>query len=186
MLATCLTMVVELWFEGRTPSRGDIVSAAAFFVIGNGMAWLGGRFQRASRAAEATNRDILAREAHLKSILETVPDAMVVIDPRGIIQSFSSAAERLFGCRAIDVIGHNVSMLMPSPYRENHDCYLERYLRTGERRIIGVGRVVVGERKDGSTFPMELARPCEARSSGLGRMRCIHPSRTRSASGWRA
>ena len=110
-----------------------------------------------ARSAEAINRDLLAREAHLKSILETIPDAMVVIDPRGDIQSFSSAAERLFGRKAEEVIGRNVSMLMPSPYRENHDGYLERYLRTGERRIIGVGRVVVGERKDGSTFPMELA-----------------------------
>ena len=82
---------------------------------------------------------------------------MIVIDERGIMQSFSSAAERLFGYTAADVLGSNVSMLMPSPYRENHDSYLERYLRTGERRIIGIGRVVVGERKDGSTFPMELA-----------------------------
>lgn len=156
VLATCLTMAVEIWFEGL-PARSDLVNAAAFLGIGIGMAWLGGRIQHASQTAEETNRDLLAREAHLKSILETIPDAMVVIDPRGRIQSFSSAAERLFNRKAEDVIGHNVSMLMPSPYRENHDGYIERYLRTGERRIIGVGRVVVGERKDGSTFPMELA-----------------------------
>jgi two-component system sensor kinase FixL len=82
---------------------------------------------------------------------------MIVIDPKGRMQSFSTAAERLFGWKAAEVIGQNVSMLMPSPYREGHDGYIERYLRTGERKIIGVGRVVVGERKDGSTFPMELA-----------------------------
>jgi two-component system sensor kinase FixL len=97
------------------------------------------------------------REALLASILETVPDAMVVIDARGIIQSFSSAAERLFGWRADEVVGRNVSMLMPAPYKEAHDSYLARYQATGERRIIGIGRVVVGLRKDGSTFPMELS-----------------------------
>jgi two-component system sensor kinase FixL len=102
-------------------------------------------------------RDLFAREAHLKSILETVPDAMIVIDDRGLLQSFSTAAERLFGYAADEVLGKNIRMLMPSPYRENHDGYLERYYRTGERRIIGIGRVVVGERKDGSTFPMELS-----------------------------
>jgi two-component system sensor kinase FixL len=82
---------------------------------------------------------------------------MIVIDERGIVQSFSSAAERLFGYAAAEVCDQNVKMLMPSPYRESHDGYLSRYLTTGERRIIGIGRVVVGERKDGSTFPMELA-----------------------------
>jgi len=102
-------------------------------------------------------QDLAAREAHLKSILETVPDAMIVINERGIVQSFSVAAERLFGYGPDEVIGKNIKMLMPSPYRENHDGFLDRYLRTGERRIIGIGRVVVGERKDGSTFPMELA-----------------------------
>jgi two-component system, LuxR family, sensor kinase FixL len=101
--------------------------------------------------------ELTAREAHLKSILDTVPDAMVVINAKGIMQSFSSAAQRLFGYATDEVIGRNVKMLMPSPYRENHDGYLERYARTGERRIIGIGRVVVGARKDGSTFPMELS-----------------------------
>ncbi len=156
-IATGLIVSVEIWLASGTLSRTDVVNAAAFLVIGFGLAWLGGRVQRAWRAVEATNLDLVAREAHLKSILETVPDAMIVIDPKGRIQSFSKAAERLFGYKASDVLDRNVSMLMPSPYRESHDGYLERYLRTGERKIIGVGRVVVGERKDGSTFPMELA-----------------------------
>ena len=97
------------------------------------------------------------REAHLQAILATVPDAMVVIDERGIIQSFSAAAERLFGFVPEEVQGRNVSMLMPAPYCHDHDGYLARYLTTGERRIIGMGRIVVGQRKDGSTFPMELS-----------------------------
>ena len=97
------------------------------------------------------------REAHLQSILDTVPDAMVVIDIHGVIQSFSAAAERLFGWTPAEAVGRNVSMLMPQPYHDAHDGYLERYLATGERRIIGLGRVVVGERRDGSTFPMELS-----------------------------
>ena len=102
--------------------------------------------------------DTTANEsALLRSILETVPDAMVVIDHRGIVHSFSKAAERLFGYGSAEVCGQNVKMLMPSPYREQHDGYLNRYLSTGERRIIGIGRVVVGLRKDGSTFPMELS-----------------------------
>jgi two-component system sensor kinase FixL len=97
------------------------------------------------------------REARLRSILETAPDAIIVIDENGIMESYSAAAERLFGFTAAEAVGRNVSILMPSPYRERHDGYLEHYRRTGERRIIGIGRVVVGQRKDGTTFPMELA-----------------------------
>jgi len=82
---------------------------------------------------------------------------MVLIDQAGVILSFSAAAERLFGYTAAEVRGQNVSMLMPSPYREQHDAYLARYLATGERRIIGTGRVVIGLRRNGSTFPMELS-----------------------------
>ncbi|MGO8022894.1 hybrid sensor histidine kinase/response regulator [Rhizobium leguminosarum] len=101
--------------------------------------------------------ELRERQAHLQSILDTVPDAMVVIDDRGIIASFSAAAEKLFGYSAHEAIGQNVSMLMPSPDREAHDGYLDSYIRTGLRRIIGYGRVVVGLRKNGTTFPMELS-----------------------------
>lgn len=101
--------------------------------------------------------ELPSQSALLRSILDTVPDAMVVIDERGLVQFFSSAAERLFGYAAEEVRGQNVKLLMPGPYREQHDNYLERYRRTGDRRIIGIGRIVVGQRKDGSTFPMELS-----------------------------
>ena len=102
-------------------------------------------------------RALRAREAHLQSILQTVPDAMIVIDENGVMQSFSTAAERLFGFSASEAIGQNVSVLMPESDRGRHDGYLARYKSTGERHIIGVGRVVTGRRKDGSTFPMHLS-----------------------------
>ena len=134
------------------------VAGVIVFAVTAGAIAVGGElFQRMGARAVTINRDLIAREAHLRSILDTIPDAMVVIGEHGIMQSFSQAAERLFGWRAEEVIGRNVKMLMPDPYREAHDSYLDRYLSTGERRIIGIGRVVVGERKDGSTFPMELS-----------------------------
>jgi two-component system sensor kinase FixL len=96
-------------------------------------------------------------EEHLRSILATVPDAMVIIDEEGFILSFSTAAERMFGYAEREVVGENVSMLMPSPDRERHDGYLRNYRNTGVRKIIGIGRVTTGRRRDGNTFPMELS-----------------------------
>jgi two-component system sensor kinase FixL len=159
LLATGLSAILGLVMVAgfSSVSAAEIANALAFAVIGVGIAWSGDQLQRHRIRAAASAREALTREAHLRSILDTVPDAMIVIDERGIVQHFSSAAERLFGYDAAQVLGRNVSTLMPSPYREQHDAYLERYLRTGERRIIGIGRVVVGERRDGSTFPMELA-----------------------------
>ena len=123
-----------------------------FTSLAGGAAML--RFARSP--ATAHNQGIEEREAHINSVLATVPDAMIEIDTTGIIQAFSAAAERLFGYRQEDIIGSNISKLMPEPYRTQHDRYLEHYLATGERRIIGIGRVVVGQRADLSTFPMEL------------------------------
>ena len=99
---------------------------------------------------------LLAREAHLRSILDTIPDAMIVIDERGHILSFSAAAEAMFGFAEDEVRGENVSTLMPSPDRERHDLYLSRYLATGNRKIIGVGRVTTARHRDGTTFPIQL------------------------------
>jgi len=161
LLATLLSLIaVAAVFVGTQPvslSFPDLINGFAFLIIGVGMSWGGELLLRNRRRATEMTRAALARQAHLQSILDTVPEAMIVIDERGVMQYFSSAAERLFGYLPTEAIGHNVNILMPSPYRESHDGYLERYLTTGERRIIGIGRVVVGQRKDGSTFPMELA-----------------------------
>ncbi len=116
-------------------------------------------------ALKQAQADLMSREAHLRSILDTVPEAMVVIDESGTITSFSAAATQLFGYEAEDVIGHNVKMLMPAPYRDEHDGYIERYLGTGEARIIGYGRLVKGLTRSGDIFPMELAVG-EAQASG--------------------
>ncbi len=95
--------------------------------------------------------------AKTRAILDTVVDGIITIDERGIVESLNPATERIFGFSASEVIGNNVNMLMPSPYRQEHDDYLRHYRATGEKRIIGIGREVTGRRKDGSTFPMDLA-----------------------------
>lgn len=100
---------------------------------------------------------LLESEARMRAIFDTAVDAIVTIDEHGIIERFNPAAQRLFGYAEAEVAGKNVSMLMPSPYREMHDGYLSRYMQTGEKRIIGSGREVIGLRKDGSIFPMDLS-----------------------------
>jgi two-component system sensor kinase FixL len=139
------------------PAGAISFNLAVFTVVGAIVAWLGGRFHRGQSSWAETRARLQGREAHLQSILDTVPDATISIDSGGTMTSFNRAAVRQFGYEPGEAIGRNVSMLMPSPYREQHDGYLQRYLRTGERRIIGIDRVVVGRRKDGSTFPMSLA-----------------------------
>jgi PAS domain S-box-containing protein len=100
---------------------------------------------------------LLDREALLRAILDTAADAIITIDRRGIIQSVNAAAERMFGYTAAEMIGQRVNMLMPLPYREEHDSYLARYLQTGEKHLIGISREVQARRKDGSIFPTELS-----------------------------
>lgn len=97
------------------------------------------------------------RLASLEAVIESATDAIITIDDQGIVQSVNPATERLFGYSADEVIGQNVHILMPSPYHEEHDGYLSNYKNTGDRKVIGIGREVIGKRKDDSTFPMHLA-----------------------------
>jgi two-component system, LuxR family, sensor kinase FixL len=152
LLATVLCIGISLFFLGRelVANPANLIDVAFFGVLGSILGFIGEWLLRESEESRY-------RQAQLQSILDTVPEAMIVIDQRGIMRSFSATAERLFGWTDEEAIGQNVSMLMPQPYRREHDGYLDRYRTTGERRIIGIGRIVVGERKDGSTFPMELA-----------------------------
>ena len=100
---------------------------------------------------------LLESEARMAAILATAVDAIIIIDERGIIETLNPAAERMFGYAAPEMIGHNVKMLMPEPYRGEHDGYLRNYTSTGVKKIIGIGREVIGRRKSGAEFPMDLA-----------------------------
>jgi len=157
LLATALSFLFGLLLvSSGTLSNPAILEAVVFAMVGGGISWFGEQLRRARIRSRKSAQDLMAREEHLRSVLDTVPDATVVICEKGMIQSFNAAAERLFGYEESAVIGQNVSLLMPTPYREEHDGYIQRYLATGEKRIIGIDRVVTGQRKDGSTFPMKL------------------------------
>lgn len=161
LAATIATIRADGAFKGNLEYRhkdGHTISVLSRWVMAEGEAGpLIIQINEDFRAAATIQENLAVREAHFRSILQTVPEAMVVIDEAGVITSFSSTAEDLFGYDAEEVEGRNVAILMPSPDREGHDNYIRHYMTTGQRRIIGIGRVVKGLRKDGSTFPMELA-----------------------------
>ncbi len=154
LLATILGLTLGILLGSYGFS--NLASALLFAALGVVLAGIGAWAVKRRSRRNAADRVLLEREAHLRSIFDTAPEAMIVINEKGIIQSYGASAERMFGWRPTEAIGRNISMMMPQPFRDQHDGYLQRYLATGEKRIIGIGRIVVGQRKDGSTFPMEL------------------------------
>jgi two-component system sensor kinase FixL len=159
LIAAGLLCIVAGVIETGTSAPFDPpwLELSLFIVIAAAIAFIGEVLRSALVGTKKAEMALDVREAHLKSILDTVLDATIVSEQDGTIVSFNAAAVRQFGYSEEEVVGQNLRILMPQPYRKEHDGYLNRYLTTGERRIIGVDRVVVGQRKDGSTFPMKLA-----------------------------
>ncbi len=135
----------------------DVVSLGLFVATGLSIAWLYHQLRATESARRREARLASARAERLDAIINTTVDGIIVIDLKGTIEAFNRGAERMFGYPESEIIGRNVSVLMPSPQHEEHDAYLERYLTTGATKIIGIGREVMGRRRDGSIFPLHLS-----------------------------
>jgi PAS domain S-box-containing protein len=155
LTATALSALAAMYLfvppTGLAARTAPDVMALGFFVaIGVGISWLNHRLRSAAIVSES-------RAERLDAVINTTVDGIIVIDEQGNIEAFNRGAERLFGYHQSEVVGRNVNILMPSPYHEEHDSYLQRYLSTGDARIIGKGREVTGRRRDGTAFPLHLS-----------------------------
>lgn len=143
------SLVIREMKDYRKMSRAELLS------------WIGQlKTKHASRSQTQKRRAAAAladNSERLRAIWDTAVEGIITIDHCGVIESVNPAAEKIFGYRAAELLGKNVSVLMPMPHRAAHDGYLANYLRTGEAKIIGIGREVTGQRKDGSLFPMDLS-----------------------------
>jgi two-component system sensor kinase FixL len=156
-MAAALSACSAVYLRSMTPGGVQVPELLVFILVSVAIVVMGELLRTGQKEVSEAKAALDTREAHLRSILDTVLDATIVSDQEGTIVSFNAAAVRQFGYSEDEVVGQNLRMLMPQPYRREHDGYMNRYLETGEKRIIGVDRVVVGQRKDGSTFPMKLA-----------------------------
>lgn len=159
LITAGLLGVAAIFLETRSDISLEMpwLELGLFVVVAVAIAMMGESLRKARETAKNAGIALSMRETHLKTILDTVLDATIVSEQDGKIVSFNAAAVRQFGYAEAEAVGQNLRILMPQPYRNEHDGYMHRYLATGEKRIIGVDRVVVGRRKDGSTFPMKLA-----------------------------
>jgi len=137
----------ELWFDIEVqPILGEKGGVVGFMAVESDVT-------ERKRTLEA----LRGSGERLRAIVDNLVDGIITIDHRGVIEGFSPAAERIFGYQSSEICGRSVNLLMPEPYRNEHDGYIARYLETGEPHVIGIGREVVGRRKDGTVFPMDLA-----------------------------
>lgn len=162
LLVTALSTIAAMYYllppaglaVGSWPDR---LSLGVFVATGVAFSWLQHRLWEARNARRADAEVATARAERLAAVLDMTVDGVLVIDAAGRIESFNRGAEQLFGYPEAEVLGRNVSILMPSPHHEHHDGYLARYLATSEAKIIGSGREVTGRRRDGSVFPVHLS-----------------------------
>ena len=150
---------IVLTDHGSPRAELDALQAGASYCLAKSRMDAGSLAGAIAYATEtaASRRALDESEAHTRAVLESAVDGMISIDEHGFIETFNKAAAAIFGYPAEGVIGRNVSLLMPEPYASEHDAYIRRYLRTGQKRVIGVGREVAGRRSDGGIFPLELA-----------------------------
>jgi PAS domain S-box-containing protein len=162
VLTTALSALTAMYFllppEGpAVGDSADLLSLGVFVATGLVISFLNHRLHQAQDALRATAALATSRAERLDAILNMTVDGVIVIDASGRIEAFNRGAQELFGYPEQEVVGRNVSILMPPPHHEQHDSYLQRYLTTGDAKIIGVGREVIGRRRDGALFPVHLS-----------------------------
>ena len=156
VLAAIATLLVAIGYV-YSDARVDNAALALNIGLETAVLWVTAFLVMRYRASSRSLED---REQRLRALIATAVDGVIIIDDAGTVQDYNPACERLFGYPASDIVGRNVKVLMPPPYRDEHDQYLQHYRTTGLKRIIGVGREVEGRRKDGSTFPAEIYSRC--------------------------